>query len=231
MDLDFENYFDITSFVQKLNIPGFGNEPRLTCYTDDDGTSKCFTHQEGNSISCNGDSCFVNYKTLNQRLLGNGKKIKDLDLDVLIQPGGLSTVIQLVGVVPRKKLRTLRKIIGNVTVEETGMLPSIVTGMPNPPPECHVNPFKGDCTKYLASDDYTYIPMIGFKKKTELMTNPGSILKSEVFPQIKNKISNFIQVMRTRKDGKNGGTTRSIMPVHQEQSRAMEINDKKKIDR
>lgn len=225
--VDAEDLVDLSYLAQKISLPGMGQgDQRLTCFTDDDGTSKCFTQEDGNKLSCNETSCFVNYKTLSQRLLGNGKKIKDLNLDVLIRPSGISTTIQLVGTIPKKKLRTLEKIIGKVDVEEVSTLPSISIGIPRPPANCHLNPLNPECSKYLSSDDYVFIPMIGFKKRNDIMSHPGTVFKSEVIPQLKKMVNDFMGAIKLRKKSGDDNKTIDESPMHSKETRDGKIEKK-----
>ena len=228
---DADALINLPSLVQKINLPGMGgNEPSLTCFTDDDGNNKCFTVGQSNQIECDKDNCFVNYKTLSQKMLGNGKKIRDLDLDVLINPSGISTTIQLVGSIPRSRLRTLKKIIGNVDVMDVDELPVVSIGMPKPPEKCHLNPLGNGCSQYLSSDDYTFIPMIGFKKRTAIITNPRTIFKSEVIPQIKKMAGVFMNAIRSRKESNGVKKVNNEPPMHVNRIRKVETEKKNPLD-
>ena len=208
--------------AQKIGLPGIGgNDDFLTCYTDDDGTTKCFHSSGQNEISCKGNECFVNYKTLSQNLLGSTKRIKKLDLDVLMIPSGLSTSIMLVGTIPRKNMKTLNKIIGKVSTREVDELPRLTIGVPVPPENCNLNPFGKGCSYYLSSDDYMFIPLIGFKRKVDVMMNPKTILKSEIMPSVKKIARKFFESLKTRKSKNDGNVTINENPMHVQHTKVL----------
>lgn len=224
---DADELVNISSIVQKIPLPGTGqDDSTLTCFTDDDGNNKCFMSNGFNQVSCKDDTCFVNFKTMNQKVLGNRDKIDKLDLDVLINPSGVSTTIQLVGSIPKKRLRTLKKIIGDVKVDDVDDLPSITIGMPRPPPKCHLNPLGAECSRYLSSDDYTFIPLIGFKKRTDIMIDPKTVFKSEVIPQVKKAIGMFMDIIRSRNGNKRVKKVDAENPMHVNRVKKVETEKK-----
>jgi len=202
--LDFTNpasatsMFTVTGMMEKIDVPGLtGQNKSMTCFTTGKGSSKCFEFSGNNSVKCKDDSCFVAFQTLNQRIIGSASGIKRLGLDALMVPNGISTRVVLVGNIGKKKLGSLKRIIGDFKVEDVeGDLPRIHDGFPRPPGKCHVNPFSGDCSMYLSSDDWTWIPGIGLKKSIEIATNPKTLLKSEVVPELKKFVESTKQLFK-----------------------------------
>ncbi len=182
MDItDLESITDIEQTISKLEIPGIDNKTsNIMCFNDSDGKEKCLITSGKNEIRCNDSSCFVYYKTLNQHILGHGNRLKKLGLDALLVPKGLSTEVTVLGNFPLKKLRTVKKIVGETPVTHSEILPIIHEGLPDPPKKCHLNPFTSDCLPYLQSDDWVLIPAIGLKKRIDLAKNPKNAFKSEI---------------------------------------------------
>lgn len=169
--------------VQKIEtvISPETKDTKLFCYSDGDGNRKCFVKEEKNGIKCKDDECFVSYTTVNQNMIGKGKAMRELGLEMLMLPNGLSTTVTIVGSIPRKKVPEVAKIIGReVKIEEGGSLPILESGVPDPPSKCHWMPISKDCSPYLNSDHFTWIPGIGMKKVDDIIRNPKTIFKSEI---------------------------------------------------
>lgn len=178
---------NLPALAQNLNLPGInGDGGSIMCYMTDSGRNKCFTFNGKNNVYCNEEKCFVAYQTYNQNVIGNSKVINDIGLDALMIPDGLSTKILLVGKVDREKLASLEMIVGKVNMKKVVSLPPVYDGLPEPTKKCHVNPFSKDCSAYLSSDDWLWYPGIGFKKRIDVLNDPKIILKSELFPSVKN---------------------------------------------
>lgn len=207
--------FTVTGMMQKIDIPGItGQNSSMTCFTTGRGSSKCFEFSGKNSVKCKEDSCFVAFQTLNQRITGSASGIKRLGLDALIVPNGITTKVVLVGEIKKKGLGSLKRIIGDFKVEDIeGELPRIHDGFPNPPGKCHVNPFSGDCSMYLSSDDWTWIPGIGLKKSIEIATNPRTLLKSEVMPELKKFADSARQLFKKAANSTINSPTINTPPI------------------
>jgi hypothetical protein len=148
---------NLPALARKVSDPfmgiGSGNSS-LMCYTTGNGTNKCFEYKGKNDVACKGNRCFVAFQTRNQRVAGNGPRLRNLGLDILMLPDGLATSYIVVGNVEKNRFRTLKKIIGDFEPRVVKELPILHKGMPSPPGKCHLNPFGKDCLMYLSSDDW-----------------------------------------------------------------------------
>jgi hypothetical protein len=178
--------FGIMSMVGKMDVPVVsGDDGSIICFTNNDASKKCFVRGKKNEVKCNDNECFVSYKTMNQRVVGHGSRIRKLGLDVLLMPDGISTPVMIIGKFPKNNLSTLKKILGkNLNVVESPLLPDITTGIPEPPQNCHLFPFTSNCTPYIKEDDMTWIPGIGLKRNIDIFNDPREIFKSEIQPSI-----------------------------------------------
>lgn len=205
--LQLESISNLPAMARKLELPGMpgmGSESgseSIVCFTTGNGRNECFTNPGKNSIQCKDDSCFVSYTTSNQRLLGNGKRLGKLGMSVLLVPDGISTSVVITGKVPRTKLRTLGKIVGaKIAIDEVNELPGYSDGLPKPPASCHLNPVAKGCTSYLSSDDWLYLPAIGFKRRSDIMNDPKTAFKSEIMPELK-KVGEMIKEKTVKRTG------------------------------
>ena len=207
--------FTVTGMMQTINIPGItGQNKSLMCYTTGKGTSRCFEFSGTNAVKCKDDSCFVAYETLNQHIMSASNGIKRLGLDALIMPNGISTRVLLVGEIKRKSLKTLKRVIGPFKVEDVSTeLPRLHDGFPQPPGKCHLNPLSSDCSIYLSSDDWSWIPGIGFKKSIEIATNPKTLLKSEAVPELKKIIESAKQLFKKPPMAATGAASGATSPM------------------
>jgi hypothetical protein len=209
--------FTITGMMEKIDVPGVtGQNKSMTCFTTGKGSSKCFEFSGKNSVKCKDAACFVAFQTLNQRIIGSATGIKRLGLDALMVPNGISTRVVLVGEIDKKKLGSLKRIIGDFKVEDVdGDLPRIHEGFPQPPGKCHLNPFSGDCSMYLSSDDWAWIPGIGLKRSIEIATNPKTLLKSEVVPELKKFVESTKQLFKKPTITSIGNTIADVPPMRE----------------
>jgi len=221
--------FSVYGMMQKIDLPGItGQNKSLTCYTTGKGSSKCFELSTSNAVKCKGNSCFVAYQTFNQRIIGAASGIKRLGLDALMIPNGLSTRVILAGEIDRKKLGSLKKVIGRFDVEEIKTdLPKIYDGLPIPPGKCHLNPFSSDCSIYLSSSEWSWIPGIGLKNSIEIATNPKTLLKSEVIPELKKFAESAKQLLKKPAMAAKGAEISAQRPM---QSKLSEKTGMQKIN-
>jgi hypothetical protein len=141
----------------------------------------------------------VTFNTLSQKLLGKGNKLRELGLDVLMIPDGLSTTTTLVGKLPKSKIDSLRDIVDEkISMEESEELPALMNGIPDPPSKCNMNPLASGCSVYLSSDDWMYIPVVGFKRRATMLKNPKSIFKNNVIPGLKSLKDTIVPLFKKR---------------------------------
>jgi hypothetical protein len=140
---------------------------------------------------------------MNQQVIARGKQVEKLGLDIMMLPDGLSSSFLIAGRVPRDKLRTLKKIVGNkIQVNEITDMPSFQEGISDPPSRCHLNPFSKGCSLYLSSDDWVYVPAVGFKRNADMIKNPKTILKSGFVAELKKKIGEIKTIFTSIRDAK-----------------------------